>query len=534
MTNINRILVIQLARFGDFLQTTPLLAALKFSYPRAHLSVMVSAGQKGLAADNPDVDQVIPVDLSTLESLSANPDIPLSHKLLLMHRKLGPLQALSFDLILNLNMSRVAALLSELPQAGFREGPRLATDRRSLQPAPWNFFIMNLMSRRRLIRFNLVDLLSSYAANTANHAQGLQYRLPAETSAAPWPGLGDSSSPGPLIGFQLGSRHRARQWPAEHFAALAALLAARHQAKIVFLGTEQEHDLGHAVRNSLSQQAPHLNKHLIDLMGRTSIPELAGVLSQLDALVTTDTGTMHLAAAIGTPILGLFLGPAYCHETGPYGAGHLILQVDLECSPCLENNPECQDHRCGHLITPEHALAGIQWLLHKQQAGLPEPSRGIQTLVSSFDKFGVVFKPLIARSLTMSDVWSLAYRETGRGFIRPGYHLDEAILLEELSGFKPPLHELPEQLSPDWGNPDTAPLLRIIQHLKQHGLVAQADRIMADATRVFSLACQAHAKPRTLQSPPPDSPVSPRGQPAGPEKAQGLDEPGNLTGSPVI
>ena len=532
--NINRILVVQLARFGDFLQTTPLLASIKASLPAAHLSVMVSAAQEGLAGRNPNVDQVIPINLSSLESLAVNQRFPLGQKLNLMHQELGPLRNLRFDLILNLNMSRVAALLSELPQAKFREGPCLANDRRQLQPAPWNFFIMNLMSRRRLIRFNLVDLLMSYAGDEVNHIKALQYKVTAGELSMGSQLLGDNINRSSLVGFQLGSRHLARQWPAEYFARLTQFLVDRHQAGIVFLGTEQERELGQAVRNILDDQAPGYQEHIVDLMGRTSIPELAGVLSHLDLLVTTDTGTMHLAAATGTPILGLFVGPAYCHETGPYGAGHLILQVDLDCSPCLENKPACHDQRCRHLITPEHALAGIQWLLHKKQAGLPEPGQGVQTLVSDFDQFGVVYRPLTPWALSAGDVLALAYREAGRGFIRPTYRLDEEKLLEELSGFKPPLDELPEFLNPDRENQDTAPLLRILHQLGQHGLTAQADRIGAEMKKVFSLARKAHVRNSSSESPALDTPPNPNSTTAETRDTQDLDEQALFTGNIVI
>ena len=281
---LDTILVIQLARFGDFLQTTPLLASLKAALPNAHLAVMVNTSQKDLAQDNPDVDQVIPIDLSALERLSDNPNLPLGRKLELMHAELGALRELAFDLILNVNMSRVAALLAELSQAGHRLGPCLAPDRLHLQPAPWNFFIMNLMSRRRLIRFNLVDLLLSYSVSQNNHAQGLQFKAPAGALASGAELLGNKSGHGLLVGFQLGSRHQARQWPAEYFAALTKLLVEHHQAQIVFLGTEQEREIGQRVLDILSCQSPGLKKHIIDLMGRTSIPELAGVLTRIACL----------------------------------------------------------------------------------------------------------------------------------------------------------------------------------------------------------------------------------------------------------
>ena len=157
------ILVIQLARFGDFLQTTPLLAALKAGGPHVRLSLMVNTSQAALAKNNPDVDEVLSADLSGWEK-TARSDISFVDKVSELAREIQGIRPREFDLVINLNTSRLAALLAGLIRAGERRGPGLGPDRRELTAAPWADLIMSLMTRRRLIRFNLVDLLASYAA----------------------------------------------------------------------------------------------------------------------------------------------------------------------------------------------------------------------------------------------------------------------------------------------------------------------------------------------------------------------------------
>ncbi|MFH1089958.1 MAG: glycosyltransferase family 9 protein, partial [Pseudomonadota bacterium] len=291
------ILVMQLARFGDFLQTTPLLSSLKRRYPQARLSVLVSQAQAGLAEGNPEVDEVLSVNLKGLEEISRDPDTGLAEKIKLTGHALGFLRQRNFDLVLNLNTSRMAALISELISAGRREGARLANDRHSLLTPVWARYIMRLMSRRRLIRLNLVDLLTGYAGLNLRAAAGLTYRVTGRAGAQATTLL-SPAGPRRLVGFQLGSRHLSRQWPAENFAQLAAFLVREEGADIVFLGLREERSSGRAVLDHLNRLAPEAAPRVLNLMGATSLEALGGVLSRLNLLVTTDTGTMHLAAAV--------------------------------------------------------------------------------------------------------------------------------------------------------------------------------------------------------------------------------------------
>jgi heptosyltransferase-1 len=81
----------------------------------------------------------------------------------------------------------------------------------------------------------------------------------------------------------------------------------------------------------------------VDLVGRTSLPELALIMKQAQLAVTTDTGPMHLAAAVGTRTVALF-GPTAPWRTGPFGEGHEIVRLGLECSPCFKR--QCPQPRC--------------------------------------------------------------------------------------------------------------------------------------------------------------------------------------------
>ncbi|MBW2621527.1 MAG: hypothetical protein JRD68_01355 [Deltaproteobacteria bacterium] len=441
----DNILVIQLARFGDFLQTTPLLSVLKARHPETRVSVLVDKGRTELAEKNPDIDEVLSVDLNLLAGI-AQSGMAMSDKLKRLQAGVKPLKTEPYGLVINLNYSRVAALLANLIRAERYTGPRFGSDRRHLTPSPWAGFILNLMTHRRLIRFNLVDLLTVYAEASLRPPDGLTYPVSAEDSGLGFELLGRTDGRA-LIGFQLGSRHASRQWPVENFAQLGAELIAKKNVSIVLLGTSEEAHFGRLflefLRNILKTRntGPHHEQRVINLMGRTTIPALAGVLSHLNLLVTTDTGSMHLAAAVKTPILTLFMGPAFCHETGPYGSGHVIAQAMAECGPCQENEAGCEDAFCRYLITPGLIFSLVDWFLSNQASPLPSRDAfgpDVRLLISSLDDFGTVYRPLVPWPLTVEDILATAYREAGRAFMRPGYALKEEKIASEFSVYTDP------------------------------------------------------------------------------------------------
>lgn len=155
-------------------------------------------------------------------------------------------------------------------------------------------------------------------------------------------GLDDAPLPVGLVpGSVYGS---AKRWPADRFAALADLLADRLGGRSLLLGSASEGSVAAAVSQA-SRSCP------VDLTGRTSLGVLGGILARCGAAVTNDTGAMHLAAAVGTPVVALF-GPTDPQATGPLGPAHRIVRRDVPCSPCLLR--ECPiDHRCMEGITEE-------------------------------------------------------------------------------------------------------------------------------------------------------------------------------------
>jgi ADP-heptose:LPS heptosyltransferase len=147
------------------------------------------------------------------------------------------------------------------------------------------------------------------------------------------------------VGLQPGARWLNKRWPVESFGKLVELLRRnRPGLRFVIMGGGEDRELGRA----LAELSPG---SVLDMTGRTTLPEMVEWLRRCEVLVTNDTGPMHVAAALGRPVVALF-GPTEPRRTGPYGQpGGVVRRTDLGCMPCLSD-------RCRHVV-PVDCLRGL-------------------------------------------------------------------------------------------------------------------------------------------------------------------------------
>jgi lipopolysaccharide heptosyltransferase II len=130
--------------------------------------------------------------------------------------------------------------------------------------------------------------------------------------------------------LQPGARWLNKRWPVEHFVELVRMLAPRHpDLKFAILGGAEDEPLG----RSIAQAAPD---RCLNLAGKLSLQEMVEWIRLSELMVTNDTGPMHVAAALGTPVVGMF-GPTEPARTGPYGQIEHALQLQLPCVPCMKS-----------------------------------------------------------------------------------------------------------------------------------------------------------------------------------------------------
>ena len=164
-----------------------------------------------------------------------------------------------------------------------------------------------------------------------------------------------SAVDGDFYAFAAGAAYgSAKEWPREHFAAFAKIIRDRTGARALVVGGPGEADACAEVESLSGGSA-------VSLAGKTTLPQLAGVLSLAKGYVGNDSGASHLAAAVGTPSVVLF-GSTKMTHTAPVGKRVSLINLHLDCAPCMKRVCPLGHRNCLRGITPEtaaDALAGL-------------------------------------------------------------------------------------------------------------------------------------------------------------------------------
>jgi ADP-heptose:LPS heptosyltransferase len=168
---------------------------------------------------------------------------------------------------------------------------------------------------------------------------------------------------GPPLVVNVGATKPANRWPPERFGELARALRAEFDAPVCFTG-------GAGDRAASEQALAAGGPGLVDIVGRTNLPELVALLARARLWIGGDTGPMHIAAACGTPVVALF-GAADERRTGPFGSGHRVVRTTPPCAPCNHQRCPLPRHVCMEDLTVERVLQAAREALHG--AGGPGP-----------------------------------------------------------------------------------------------------------------------------------------------------------------
>ena len=192
---------------------------------------------------------------------------------------------------------------------------------------------------------------------------GERWSVSDEASAQAAAVLAEHGATGTLIGIQASAGREIKQWDPDRFAQVGTVLAREYDATLVVTGTEGERRVTERVKKGVGADV-----RLVDLTGNVDLPTLGGLMSRMALFLTCDTGPMHLAAAVGTPIVAVF-GPSLPSRFAPLSAQSRVVRVDLPCSPCnqLRNPPRrCVGHipdclvgvEVAHVLDAAHELLG--------------------------------------------------------------------------------------------------------------------------------------------------------------------------------
>lgn len=344
---IDRLLVVKLADIGDVLTATPALRALRQAYPAARVDLLTTPAA-GAVVPRSLVDAV----LTAPRNLVSRPGHLLPLFRLLMDLRAARYDAVAFLHHLTLR-SGVAKyrLLAAVTGAPIRAGLDNGHGRWLTHPVPdagfgvWHEVEYALQVAERLGAAWPADPRLVAAFAEVDQAQASEWLRDAgrRFRVAIHPGSGGYST--------------ARRWETDKWAAVGDALARRHDALVVLVGTPADG----AEEVAAAMAAPALN-----LAGRTTLPQLAAVLSQCDLFLGADSGVMHVAAAAGVPVVALF-GPSNHRAWGPWtpDGRSAVVRLGLHCSPCsyvghaVGQRDGCWHRSCMADLEPQQVLAAV-------------------------------------------------------------------------------------------------------------------------------------------------------------------------------
>lgn len=295
-----RILIVRLGAIGDVVNALTLASALKRQYPSVHVGWLTHPLAEPLLQGNPSVDTV-----HRLPRKGMIRALPALRRELVGQR---------YDLVIDLQRMLKSAVLARLSGA-----PRvLGYDRGRCKEGAWLLYGERIPSGPP--RHHMVDQYGEFASflGCSGPVTHPLPPIPAGVQAQAKAWLGDLGS-GPVV-VHIGASKPENRWAPERYADLIEGLLEARETGVVLTGGPGDAQDAAPTRDRLAG-----NPRFVDLLGQTSLPELMAVFSNCGLFIGCDTGPMHLASALGLPIVALF-GPADPLRTGPYGAQHKVIR----------------------------------------------------------------------------------------------------------------------------------------------------------------------------------------------------------------
>ena len=332
---IERILLIKPSSLGDIIHGLPVLKALRNKWPDAKISWVLKDAYVDILNGNPLIDELILLIKSSLTTSIFSFRKKLRHG--------------SFDLAVDMQGLFRSGLIAFLSGAPVRIGFSNARELASL------FYTHKVDAPLNL---HAVDRNLKLAAALGCEVQGVEFPInfnrETEQEALGFLQNIQLDKGKPLVTFVPGTRWEKKRWPLNSFSLLGDLLIEKMGAGIIVAGSRQENRLIHEIRSAMKNPSAEA----VDF----SLTKLTALLSKSDVVVTNDSGPMHIAVAMRTPVVALF-GPTDPARTGPYSKKCLIIQRDLECIPCFRKQCSQGSFECMESITVEEVFEGVKKIL---------------------------------------------------------------------------------------------------------------------------------------------------------------------------
>jgi len=337
------ILIVKLSAIGDVVHTLPALNAIRQHYPEARITWLVEEAAYDLVEGHEAIDRVLVSKRKRwLKDLRGSGCFKAVKEVC---NFLKELRDTRYDLILDFQ-----ALLKSGILIALAKGERKVGFGRGLEHMEHSYIFLN----ERIPAVDMEHHALSRGLMLLN-ALGIampevEYKLPVfDNDYQKVDDLlrrYDFENPQQIAAINPVAKWETKLWSNHKFAQLSDSLIEQYACGIIFTGS-----LGD--RPAIDDIISKMKGRAVNLGGETTLKMLAALYSKADMVVSTDTGPMHMAVAVGTPVVALF-GPTAPGRTGPYGSGHQIVKADLECAPCFKRRCETTD--CMHQISVAQVL----------------------------------------------------------------------------------------------------------------------------------------------------------------------------------
>ncbi|MBL7649414.1 MAG: glycosyltransferase family 9 protein [Candidatus Hydrogenedentes bacterium] len=332
------ILVYRMGNLGDIVVALPAFHALRDRYPKARMMLVTSPTKRGA----PGAVEVLAKDDTFNEMIVYYEDESSSPAFLRKLRRQIIAAKVDFAILLPDDLSTAKSLAKQMA-------------------------ILAASGVRRIIGAEVVDHKDFAKGQVPRLMELIRPLGCSEVESFPWIKADQSDAAriaallppgqGPLIGMQCGAKRPANRWMPERFIALGQALVSELDARLIFTGSEGEKPLIESIIQGIGPGCTNL-------VGQTTIPELAALANLCDCFVSNDTGTMHVVASTGKPVVAIFSARDHAHRWYPYGEQHIVLRHNPECSPCLQDTCPLYDAPiCLTAHEVAHVLAAVREVL---------------------------------------------------------------------------------------------------------------------------------------------------------------------------
>jgi lipopolysaccharide heptosyltransferase II len=345
------ILCIRLDTLGDVLMTTPAIRAIKESLPGSQVTLLTSPRGKDPARYVPEIDDILLYESPWMKASPARADSQYDQAMI---RKL---RGRKFDAAVIFTVYSQSPLpaallcyLADIPlrMAHCRENPYhlLTAWVKETEPAE---------EMRHEVRRQL-DLVGSQGFQTTKTTLSFRVSDADRLCIAELLNHAGIDAARPWIAIHPGVSAPSRQYLPEGFAQAARLLVQEDGLQVVFTGTAEETGLVEQIRQEM--QAPS-----VSLAGQLALGELGALLEQAALLLANNTGPVHVAAAVGTPVVDIYALTNPQHT--PWGVPNRVLNHDVPCKFCYKSICPEGHHNCLRLVTPEQVAGAVRDLLQE-------------------------------------------------------------------------------------------------------------------------------------------------------------------------